>query len=328
MAGPQAATRNEPGLDLNTTDCFAAVLKRHGLQLRRGHTATLQINVGYLCNQVCKHCHLECGPDRSEIMRPETMKDVIAYAERCSFDVADITGGAPEMNPHILDLLEGLAPLVHKLVFRSNLTAIPRIGKEKLFAAFVEHRVAIVASLPALNTSQVTAQRGEGVLDRSIERLKELNSLGYGKEGAGLELNLVSNPSGAFMPVSQKQAEKKFKRDLDRKWGIVFNNLFTFANAPLGRYRDWLVASGNCDRYVTELAKNFNPCAVEGVMCRSLISVSWDGYVYDCDFNLAAGIPAGGVRAHVRDLLKPPDPGSIISVSDHCFACTAGAGFT
>ncbi|MBW1865069.1 MAG: DUF3641 domain-containing protein, partial [Deltaproteobacteria bacterium] len=188
--------------------------------------------------------------------------------------------------------------------------------------------VVVVASLPSLNASQTESQRGKGIFDISIEALLKLNRLGYGLEDSGLELNLVSNPSGAFMPAAQDQTEKRFRRILEKNWGIHFNNLFSFANVPLGRFREWLVQSGNFVLYMEQLASNFNPCAVSEVMCRTMVSVSWDGYLYDCDFNLARGIYMGGEKTHISEMEGCPEAGGVIATADHCYACTAGSGFT
>jgi radical SAM/Cys-rich protein len=309
-------------------DPFAVTLQRHGLELKRGWTTTLQVNVGRLCNQVCKHCHLDAGPARSEIMNRETVKDVAAFARRASFQVIDITGGAPELNPNLVNMVELFSDLAPRIIVRSNLTSLADGEREFLIDVCKDRGVAIVASLPALHASQVEAQRGKGVFDKSISVLRKLNSFGYGMPESGLELSLVSNPAGAFLPLAQDKAEKKFRFDLQRKWGIVFNNFYTFANVPLGRYRNWLIESGNLDSYMQKLASNFNPCTVEGLMCRSLLSVSWDGNVYDCDFNQAEDIPAANVKTHVSELNAPPPPGTSIAISDHCYACTAGSGFT
>jgi radical SAM/Cys-rich protein len=310
------------------TDPFAVTLQRHGLELKRGRPTTLQVNVGRLCNQVCKHCHLDAGPTRSEIMNRETVKDVVAFAQRASFQVVDITGGAPELNPNVVDMIEWFSGCAPRIMVRSNLTSLADGEREFLMDVYKSRGVAIVASLPALHPSQVEAQRGKGVFDKSLSVLRKLNSIGYGMPGSGLELSLVSNPAGAFLPLAQDRAEKKFRFDLQRKWGIDFNNFYAFANVPLGRFRNWLIESGNIDTYMQKLASNFNPCTVEGLMCRSLLSVSWDGNVYDCDFNQAEDIPAANVKTHVSDLNAPLPPGTPIAVSDHCYACTAGSGFT
>ena len=189
-------------------------------------------------------------------------------------------------------------------------------------------RVGIVGSLPSLNQTQTDAQRGNGVFETSIAVMKKLNSLAYGRTGSGLEINLTSNPTGAFLPVPQAQAERRFRTDLERKWGINFNSLFTFANVPLGRFLRWLMETGNYESYMLRLAESFNPCTIEGLMCRTLVSVSWDGYLYDCDFNQANGLFMGGRKLHVSEMDSPPAPGTPIAVGDHCYACTAGSGFT
>ena len=307
---------------------FAQVISRHGLELNRGQTTTLQINVGLLCNQSCRHCHLEAGPSRQEVMNAETVDEVVAFAQRGHFHTIDITGGAPEMNPHLADMIARLAPLASRTMLRSNLTALTEGKRDYMIDVCKEHHVVMVASLPSLNNGQVESQRGTGVWDKSIAALKKLNAMGYGHAGSGLQLELVSNPTGAFLPLSQDQAEKKFRLDLGKKWGINFNNLFTFANVPLGRFRRWLLESGNFERYMQRLATSFNPCTIEGLMCRTLCSVAWDGYLYDCDFNLAAGLLMGNRKTHIAELEGPPAPGTPIAVGDHCYACTAGSGFT
>ena len=271
---------------------FSQALDRRGLSLVRGEITTLQVNTGYLCNLRCRHCHLEAGPGRKEIMSRETMGAVVSFARRFPFRVVDITGGAPELVPDLPFLIEGLAPLVPRLMLRTNLSALSGAAKESLLALCVAHRVVLVASFPSTNPSQADAQRGAGVTETGIAVLKKLNAAGYGVEGTGLELDLVVNPVGAFLPVSQESAERKFRHDLLRKWGIAFNHLYTFANVPLGRFRTWLVRTGNHERYVKTLVEAFNPSAIEGLMCRTLLSVSWDGFLYDCDFNLAVGRPA------------------------------------
>jgi len=307
---------------------FAETMARHGLGLTRKATTTLQVNVGRLCNLSCRHCHLEAGPARTEVMAGETISQVIAAAERFSFASIDITGGAPEMNPRIAELIGGLAPHAPRLLFRSNLVAMGEAARQDLLALCRQHRVVIVASFPALNEAQTESQRGHGVFHASLEVLRRLNSLGYGQDGSGLELNLVSNPAGAFMPTAQRQMEERFHQVLGQKWGILFNHLFSFVNVPLGRYLEWLVRSGNYDDYMVRLASSFNPCALDGVMCRSLISVGWDGLLYDCDFNQAINLGLAGTRRHISELRELPSPGVGIAGSDHCYACTAGAGFT
>ena len=313
--------------DAETTG-FSRTLARHGLSLTRDRTTILQVNVGLLCNQTCGHCHLNAGPGKTEVMTRQTADQIAAWAGRVSFETIDITGGAPEMNPDIVGIVETFADLTPKLIFRSNLSALNSGGRAHLMDLLKRLKVVIVASLPAINESQTDAQRGDGIFKASIAALQRLNRLGYGQPGTDLELNLVSNPTGAFTAADQAQTEKRFRQMLERKWGIVFNHLFSFSNAPLGRFRRWLERSGNLSAYMKKLADGFNPSAVDGVMCRTLVSVSWDGYLYDCDFNLARGMPMGCNRIHVTDMLGPPVPGSPIATADHCYTCTAGAGFT
>jgi radical SAM/Cys-rich protein len=307
---------------------FNFTLNRHSLKLTRLTTSILQINVGLLCNQICRHCHLNAGPGRKENMTRETIHEVISYAGRSRFEVIDITGGAPELNPNVADLIDKCTSCAPRVMFRSNLSALDDGKRDHLMELLKAHHVVIIASFPSLNEVQADSQRGDGIFRKSIGALKKLNDLGYGIPGTGLELNLVSNPTGAFLPPSQQQTEKRFRQVLEGKWGLRFNNLYNFANAPLGRFRQWLSKSGNLSGYIEKLASSFNPCAIEGLMCRTLISVSWDGYLYDCDFNLARGLYLGGRKTHVSDMPGPPEPGSPIVVADHCYTCTAGAGFT
>lgn len=307
---------------------FSQTLLDHGIDLKRGVTSTLQINTGFLCNQACKHCHLSAGPHRHELMSKETADQVIAFNNRCDFQTIDITGGAPELNPHLRHLIEGLYQKTKSIMLRSNLTALHDSKDRSLMAFLAEKKVAIVCSLPAVNESQTDSQRGMNSFEKSIRMLQLFNEYGYGKAGSGLELNLVSNPSGAFMPSPQEQAEKRFRKILDQKWRITFNRLFTFANVPLGRFKSWLIRSGNYESYIHRLENAFNPCTADGLMCRTLVSVSWDGYLYDCDFNLAEGMCLGREKRHVSQLNHPPAPGEKIAVGNHCYACTAGSGFT
>ncbi|HER63640.1 MAG TPA: radical SAM/Cys-rich domain protein [Desulfobacteraceae bacterium] len=306
---------------------FQQALDDHQLELNRGRTTTLQVNVGRLCNLACKHCHLSAGPERKEVMTRETMDELIRFAARHHFSVIDITGGSPELVPDIGYLLEQLAPLAQTTMMRTNLVALLDQERRELLNLCRRLHIALIASFSSVNRGQADAQRGKGVWDQSIVMLKRLNELGYGKPGTGLELYLVSNPAGAFMPVDQCTAEKKFKADLARKWGIEFTGLFTFANVPLGRFRKWLEKSGNLDGYMQKLAGSFNPETIDGLMCRSLINISWDGYLYDCDFNMAAGLPSSGKPLHISRVGHLEEGGAIMT-DDYCFACTAGSGFT
>ncbi len=306
---------------------FKSTLAKHDLKLVRNPAHTLQINLGFLCNQTCLHCHLNAGPARKENMGSDTVNEVVAYAQRCHFDTIDITGGAPELNPHLLDLIKKISPLAPRIMLRSNLSAL-KDQMNRLIEPLKSHRVVIVASFPSLNLNQTDSQRGEGIFAESIAVLKELNAMGYGRNGSGLELNLVSNPTGAFLPPNQEKTEKRYHQILDQKWGVRFNRLFSFANVPLGRFRQWLIKSGNFESYMQKLVSNFNPCSVEGLMCRTLVSVSWDGYLYDCDFNLARGVYMSGKKIHVSEMPGPPEPDTPIVTADHCYTCAAGLGFT
>lgn len=307
---------------------FARNLDAHGLVLARKTALTLQVNTGLLCNLACRHCHLEAGPARTEVMDPATMRQVAEHARRNAYAVIDVTGGAPELVPGIAGFMAELAPLAGRTMFRTNLLALAREESRELLEVLAASQVALAASLPSLSASQAESQRGKGVLDASLAMLRRLNRLGYGAEGSGLELDLVSNPTGAFLPPGQAAAEQRFKADLARRHEIVFNRLYVFANTPLGRYRKWLEASGNLAGYMRRLAGAFNPCTLDGLMCRTLVSVGWDGRLCDCDFNQAAGLPLGGEARRIAGLDGPPAAGSRIAVGDHCYACTAGAGFT
>ena len=306
---------------------FKSTLLRHNIRLFRDPTHTLQINVGFLCNQACRHCHLDAGPGRRENMDAATLEQVLAYARRSHFETIDITGGAPELNPHLTELIKKASALAPRVMLRSNLSALGA-KMDRLIEPLKSNRVAIVASFPSLNLSQTDSQRGDGIFNESIAVLRKLNAAGYGRNGSGLELNLVSNPTGAFLPPDQDQTEKRYHQILEKRWNVTFNRLFSFANVPLGRFRKWLIKSGNFGNYVQKLVSNFNPCAVEGLMCRTLVSVSWDGCLYDCDFNLARGLYMSAKKIHVSEMPGPPRPGTPIITADHCYTCTAGSGFT
>lgn len=306
---------------------FYQTLSKYQLKLVKEAISTLQINVGLLCNQSCRHCHLDAGSGRREIMSARTMDQVVELARIGNFKTIDITGGAPELHPLIQDFIKRLRPCTERMILRSNLTALtPK--EASLMTTLKDNAVAISASLPSLNQVQSDAVRGRGTFSTSIEALKMLNRLGYGDPDSGLELNLVSNPSGAFLPPSQAGLEKRFRRLLLQKYGIVFNNLFSFANVPLGRFRRWLIDSDNFDAYIRKLAAAFNPCTVSALMCRTMLSVAWDGYLYDCDFNQAAGLPLENHPVHISNLTRPLPAGRTIAAGYHCYTCTAGAGFT
>jgi len=306
---------------------FSETLSNHGLILEREQTTTLQVNIGLMCNQECVHCHLEAGPGRKEIMSWDTMEQIADFAATGQFDTIDITGGAPELHPHLVAFIENFATIKTTIILRSNLSALYTKGIP-LMDHLKKHGVNISASFPSLNEAQTESLRGRGFFQTSIETLKKLNELGYGLSDSNLELNLVVNPTGAFLPPSQESLEKQYKKTLEKKWGVQFTRLFTFANVPLGRFRSWLVTSGNFDRYMNKLTSSFNPSAVQSLMCRNLLSVSWDGYLFDCDFNQAAGLFMKNRKTHISEIKRPPSMGEPVVVGDHCFTCTAGSGFT
>jgi radical SAM/Cys-rich protein len=307
---------------------LAENLRRRGLELRRAAATVLQVNVGFKCNLSCRHCHVEAGPSRQEMMDVPIIDAVIACAGRLRFPMVDVTGGAPELLPGLPRLIEGLARLTPKLSVRTNLVALVLPECTDLMELYRRHGVWIVASLPSINPHQTDAQRGAGVWESSLAALKLLNGLGYGRPGTGLGLDLAVNPTGAFLPPDQVQAEHRFRQDLKRRHNITFNNLFTFANVPLGRFRAWLESSGNLGAYRKKIEESFNPCTIPHLMCRTTVSVDWQGFVYDCDFNLAAGLHHCGKRIHLSELRELPREGTPIPIADHCYACTAGAGFT
>lgn len=317
-------------MDVTTANAesFAERLTRHGLALVRERTVALQVNVGLACDLACGHCHLEAGPARGEIMQRPVMDQVIACARRFKFDSIDLTGGAPELLPELPYLVRELAQQTPRLIVRSNLVSLNGSQGDVLLELYRELNVVLVASLPASNAAQTEAQRGGGVWSQSIATLKRLNALGYGMAGSSLKLDLVSNPSGAFLPPPQHQAQEKFRRDLAARHGVSFHNLYTFANVPLGRFRRFLERSGNLDSYLEKLSAGFNPCAVAGLMCRSQLSVDWRGRLYDCDFHLAQGLFHAGEERLISSLTELPPPGTPIRPADHCYACTVGAGFT
>jgi len=311
-----------------TIPCFSQTLEQHDLVLLRKQTETLQINMGLLCNQACKHCHLDAGPNRTEIMDIKTIDQVIDFQKQCRFKVVDITGGAPEMNPNLCYLIENMSDLSDTIMLRSNLVALYDLKDDRLLSVLKNSKVIIVSSFPSLNPVQTDSQRGKGIFEKSIQALLLLNQHGYGKTGTGLDLNLVSNPTGAYLPSSQKATEKRYRDILKKKWGIVFNHAYTFANVPLGRFKDWLRRSGNHDAYLAQLHKNFNPCTITDLMCRNLISISWDGFLFDCDFNLAADLYMGNKKLHISQVNSCSFENDVIAVDNHCYACTAGSGFT
>lgn len=288
----------------------------------------LQINLGYMCNQVCAHCHVDAGPDRKEIMTKETMNFCLKAIENSNVHTVDLTGGAPEMNPHFCWFVEELSKRSVKVIVRSNLTILVANKRFKEYPSFFKkHELTVVASLPCYTESNVDKQRGEGVFLDSIQALKKLNELGYGVPASGLVLNLVFNPGGPSLPPDQQQLEADYKSRLLKDFGIQFNQLFTITNLPISRFLEYLLALGKYDEYMTKLVNAFNPSAADGVMCRSTLSVGWNGKLFDCDFNqmLEIGIESENIDT-IQDFNDAYLQGRNIAVNQHCYGCTAGAG--
>jgi len=289
-----------------------------------------QINVGKMCNQVCKHCHVDAGPDRKEIMTRETMQQCLEVLKtNPSFKTVDLTGGAPEMNPEFrwfIEEIKKVNPSIN-IIVRCNLTII--LSNKKYYDLpdfFKQHNIEVVSSLPFYTKDRTDRQRGDGVFENSIKALQMLNAVGYGVAGSGLTLNLVYNPAGAFLPPSQTSLEKDFKDSLKRDFGIVFNNLFAITNLPISRYLDYLLQSGNYEKYMEKLITAFNPAAAANVMCRNTISVGWDGFIYDCDFNQMLELKVDCSSKHIAQFNLQQLANRSIVVNQHCYGCTAGAG--
>jgi radical SAM/Cys-rich protein len=307
---------------------FDEALKGEGLApLEAGGIEIFQINMGKLCNQTCRHCHVDAGPDRTEKMSRETMDLCLEVLERTRIPTVDITGGAPELNPGFRRLVRQCRKLGCHVMDRCNLSVLLLPSQEDLAAFLAANRVEVVASLPYYLEEETDRQRGPGTFQRSMDGLRRLNEEGYGREGSDLVLNLVYNPVGAYLPPCQEEMERDYRLELHRRHGIVFNRLYTITNMPISRFLEFLVASGNYDRYMQRLAGAFNPRATAEVMCRSTLSVGWDGRLFDCDFNQMLDLPADhGAPAHIRDF----DLGALsrrrIVTGRHCYGCTAGAG--
>ena len=296
--------------------------------LRRNAVETVQVNVGYVCNQSCLHCHVNAGPTRTEAMTPQTAAQVLAYLEASGATTLDITGGAPELNASFRDLVRGARQLGVAVIDRCNLTVLFEPGQEDLAQFLAAQRVAIVASLPCYTEELVDRQRGKGVYAKSLEAIRALNALGYGREASGLTLDLVYNPQGASLPPPQVPLEADYKRILGGH-GIAFNRLLTLANMPIQRFGSTLISKGTFNGYMELLRNAHRDENLESVMCRSLVSVDWQGYLYDCDFNQMLGLPLrvpGRPRLHLKDALSRDLAGNSIVVRDHCYGCTAGQG--
>ncbi len=297
--------------------------------LRRASLETLQVNLGYLCNQTCLHCHVNAGPTRKEIMTRETIDDILNYLAQSNIKTLDLTGGAPEMNPHFRDLVSGARTLGIKVIDRCNLTILSEEGYEGLSEFLAEQQVEIVASLPCYLEDNVNAQRGKGVFHDSIEGLKKLNALGYGKANNRLTLNLVFNPQGPVLPPPQVSLQASYKTHLAEHYEIEFNQLFTITNMPIKRFGSMLISKGQFEEYMALLRNAYNRDTLGDVMCRSTLSVDWQGYLYDCDFNQMLELSARlnkKSRTHISELSTINVEEQPIIVKDHCYGCTAGQG--
>jgi radical SAM/Cys-rich protein len=313
--------------DLPLRSFAGAVASAGHRPLRANGVEVLQINVGKRCNQTCQHCHVDAGPDRQEVMTREVLQACLNFLEQTRIPTVDITGGAPELHPAFREIVERASALGRHVIDRCNLT-ITRLPNYSYIPEFLaEHRVEVVASLPSFAAKLTDTQRGEGVFEDSILALQHFNELGYGKEGTGLLLNLVTNPVGAFLPGNQKSLEADWKRQLKRRYNVEFNSLYTITNMPISRYLDYLIRSGNLEAYMEKLVNAFNPATADGLMCRYTLSVGWDGKLYDCDFNqmldlgLGSKSPKTIFEAKLEDLEN-----RAIQIDQHCYGCTAGLG--
>ena len=316
---------------------FETAIARSGrVALTTVAPTVLQMNVGKRCNQACHHCHVDAGPDRTEVMSDAVVDAVLRLLERSDIPTLDVTGGAPELHPRFREIVTSARAIGRHVIDRCNLTILTLPNYSSLPAFLAEHGVEIVASLPSFAAGQTDRQRGEGVFDHSLIALRCLNELGYGREGSGLILNLVTNPVGAFLPAPQASLERDWKRELQRRHGITFNRLLTITNMPISRFLEWLEQSGNTEAYLRKLVNAFNPHTVDGLMCRDTLSVGWDGRLHDCDFNqmLDLGVEPTAPQT-VFDLLASASMGSDrqsggtgrpVVTGPHCFDCTAGAG--
>ncbi len=297
--------------------------------LRRARLDTVQVNLGYVCNQSCLHCHVNAGPTRTESMSTQVAALVLDFLRASGAAAIDLTGGAPELNPNFRALVAGARALGARAIDRCNLTVLEEPGQEDLAAFLAAHAVEVVASLPCYTEELVDRQRGRGVYERSIRGIRRLNALGYGREGSGLVLNLVYNPQGPSLPPPQAALEADYKRILGEAFGIAFNGLYTLANMPIQRFGSTLISKGQFNEYMRLLRAAHREENLGTVMCRSLVSVDWQGYLYDCDFNQMLGLPlavTGRARSHLADVMGRDLEGNPIVVRDHCYGCTAGQG--
>ena len=312
-----------------TLPTFKEKLKNSNIQqVRPTGLEILQINVGYMCNQVCSHCHVDAGPDRKEIMTQETMEQILQVLRNSKINTVDLTGGAPEMHPQFRWFVEEIRKTeVEEIIVRSNLTIILANKKyNDLPEFFSEHKIHVISSLPFYKRNKTDLQRGDGVFDSSIKALQMLNAVGFGLPNSELQLDLVYNPSGAFLPGDQKALELDFKKALAEDFNIKFNLLFTITNLPISRFLDYLIASENYEEYMHALVDAFNPSAVGNVMCTNTISVSWEGFLFDCDFNQMLDLKVDSTIAHISEFNSTVLNDRNIRLSQHCYGCTAGEG--
>ena len=306
---------------------FNKVLIKNNINVYRETVDTLQINMGKLCNQACIHCHVEAGPKRTEIMNISVIKQILKLLKEENYiKVVDITGGAPELNENFKFLIKELRSLNLKIIDRCNLTVLHEKGQEKTALFLANNKVAITASLPCYTEQNVEQQRGRGVFIKSIDSLKKLNKLGYGSGDEDLKLNLVYNPLGAFLPPNQEDLEKEYKKFLRENFQISFDNLLTLTNMPIKRFRHSLNRKGELQSYLNLLSSNFNPDAAKNVMCKKLLSISWDGKIYDCDFNQMLEIPVANKYKTIFQIKSFEEVSKEIITKEHCFGCTAGSG--
>jgi radical SAM/Cys-rich protein len=313
----------------NSRFSFKTKLEESGLfPLISSVIEVFQVNMGKMCNQACRHCHVDAGPDRKEIMSRQTMQLCLYVLKNTDIKTVDLTGGAPELNPEFRWFVEEIKKLGKHIIVRCNLTIILANKKfNDLPQFFKKHQIEVVSSLPSFTHDRTDRQRGDGVFEDSIKALQMLNSVGYGMEGSELVLNLVYNPAGAFLPPSQLALEKEFKMELYSRYGILFNQLYSITNMPISRYLDYLLTSGNYEKYMDKLIAAFNPKAVMNLMCRNTISVGWDGYLYDCDFNQMLDLKVSTIQSrHLSQFNVEMLNKRSIVVKQHCYGCTAGAG--
>jgi radical SAM/Cys-rich protein len=308
---------------------FQEKLQQSGLYpLKPAGIEIFQVNIGKMCNQTCRHCHVDAGPDRQEIMTKETMQQCIDVLKKNEqLQTVDITGGAPEMNSNIRWFAEEISKLGRHIIVRCNLTIILANKKYNDLPEFYkQHSIEVVSSLPFYTRERTDRQRGNGVFETSIKALKMLNGVGYGIEGGDLILNLVYNPAGAFLPASQASLESEYKKVLMSKYGVSFNHLFAISNLPISRFLDYLLQSDNYEKYMEKLTNAYNPAAAANVMCRHTISVGWDGHLYDCDFNQMLELNVNSSSRHINDFNIDALHNREIIIGQHCYGCTAGAG--